>query len=78
MEARRVSEAPIIKANFAPGVLQRSVSLPDIWRPPTREYFTHDKQDTRPGLSSLPVNSHGRNGGNTKYLRVQGRDSSSN
>ena len=29
-------------------------------------YFTHDKQDTRPGLSSLPVNSHGRNGGNTK------------
>ncbi|XP_068757466.1 uncharacterized protein [Montipora capricornis] len=69
MEARRVSEAPTIKANFAPGILQRSVSLPDIWRPPTREYFTHDKQDTRPGLSSLPVNSlnsHGRNGGNTK------------
>ena len=66
MDARRVSEAPTIKANFAPGVLQRSVSLPDIWRPPMREYFTHDKQDTRPGLSSLPVNSHGRNGGNTK------------
>ena len=66
MEARRVSEAPTIKANFALGVLQRSVLLPDIWRPPTREYFTHDKQDTRPGLSSLPVNSHGRNGGNTK------------
>ena len=51
MEARRVSEAPTIKANFAPGVLQRSVSLPDIWRPPTREYFTHDKQDTVPPCS---------------------------
>ena len=73
MAARRASEAPTIKANFAPGVLQRSVSLPDIWRPLTSEYFTHKKQelrldliDTRPGSSSLPANSDGRNGGNTK------------
>ena len=62
MAARRVSEAPTFKGNFAPDVLQRSVSLPDIWRPLTSEYFTHEKQelrlgpfDTRPGSSSLPA-----------------------
>ena len=81
MAARRVSEAPTIKGNFALGFLQRSVSLPDIWRPLTSEYFTHKKQelrlgliDTRPGSSLLPANSDGRNGGNTKSCTSEFKD----
>ena len=56
MEVRHVSGAPTLKANFASGVLRRSVSLPDILIQFTSEYFTHEKQesslrliDARPG-----------------------------
>ena len=75
MAARRVSEAPTLKANFATGALRRSASLPDIFTQFTSEYFAHEKQDSslrlidaRPESSSLPANSnHVRNGCNLKH-----------
>ena len=81
MAARRVSETPTIKANFATGALRRSASLPDIFTQFTSEYFAHDKQDSslrwieaRPE-SSLPANSnHGRNGCNLKHNTSERKD----
>ena len=74
MAARRVFEAPTLKANFATGFLRRSASLPDIFTQSASEYFAHEKQDSSlrlidagPGSSSLPANSHGRIGYNFKH-----------
>lgn len=80
--ARRVSEAPTLKANFATGALRRSPSLPDIFTQSTSEYFAHEKQDSslrlieaRPESSSLPANnSHGRNGCNVKHSTSERKD----
>ena len=79
MAARRVFEAPTLKANFATGVLRRSTSLP--LHNFTSEYFAHEKQDSSlrlidagPGSSSLPANSQGRIGYNFKHSTSKRKD----